>query len=411
MAIKQTSNNEATHRTFTKEPTGTNINTMDLHAPDTERLRKLRDYGQSYWLDNLTREILQSGELKARIHEENLRGVTSNPKTFSDSVRSGNLYSDDIESLVNEGNTSEAIYESLMVSDVQRACDEFEELYRRSEKVDGYVSIEVDPRLAKGADASLQAARNLWERVDRPNAMIKIPATRACLPTIEQALYEGINVNITLIFSVLRYREVAACYLRALRRREKEGLDVKGISSVASFFLSRIDGKVDEQLGAAAVSPGERELASSLKGKVALAQARSAFINYRETYSAIGWEESLKQSGALPQRLLWASTSVKNAAYPETYYVDSLIGEGTVNTMPEGTAQAFAKKGTLHRDAITKVGEAPEQVFEKLAQLGIEIESVAQELEDEGIEKFVDAFEEGMRSVTRQAKQARGAAV
>ncbi|MDQ8200650.1 transaldolase [Pelagicoccus enzymogenes] len=384
---------------------------MSNKTMDTERIRRLSDYGQSFWLDNLTREMLHDGELKARIKEEGLRGVTSNPKTFSDSVRSGKLYNEDIESLVNQGETNEAIYEALMVSDVQKACDAFRDLYESSAKIDGYVSIEVDPRLAHDPDGTLEAARNLWESVDRPNAMIKIPGTASCLPVIEQALYEGINVNVTLLFSVSRYREVAACYLRALRRRVRDGRDVKGLASVASFFLSRIDSKLESYLDDAAKSPDKRELTQSLRGTVAIAQARAAFESYSESYSNTAWKESLQKDGALPQRLLWASTSVKNKAYPETYYVDSLVGEGTVNTMPESTVRAFAEAGNLEKNAIDKAGEEPSKVFDSLEKLGIDLEVVSQELEDEGVQKFVDAFETGLRSVVRQAKQLRGAAV
>lgn len=384
---------------------------MNQGALDTNRLNGLLENGQSYWLDNLTRDMLHSGELRARIDEEGLRGITSNPKTFSDSVRAGTLYGDEIEQLVECGESVESVYETLMVTDVQQACDAFEALYKETDAGDGYVSIEVDPRLSRDAEATLQAARRLWEKVGRPNAMVKIPATEACLPSIEEALYEGINVNITLIFSVERYREVAACYLRALRRREQEGLELKGIASVASFFLSRIDVKVDAYVDAAAVSPSEKDRAASLKGKAAIAQARSAYESYRSTYEKPGWWDSLRSKGAAPQRLLWASTSVKSDQYPDTYYVDSLIADGTVNTMPESTVEAFSKQGTVERNAIEKAGEEPETVFQELAGLGIDMQSVSADLEEEGIQKFIDPFEEGMRSVSRQVKQARGEAV
>ncbi|MDQ8181087.1 transaldolase [Pelagicoccus sp. SDUM812005] len=384
---------------------------MNSEGIDTVRLWKLAECGQSYWLDNLTREMLHNGELSARIQGEGLRGITSNPKTFSDSVRSGTLYNEEIESLVAKGESSESIYEALMVSDVQRACDEFENLYRDTEGRDGYVSIEVDPRLAREAEATLVAARGLWKKVNRPNAMIKIPATVDCLPTIEEALVEGINVNITLIFSVSRYREVAACYLRALRRREKEGREVDRLASVASFFLSRVDAKVDGLLEAAAVSPSELELAEALRGKAAIALARTAYSDFKDLREGNAWKDALESKGARPQRLLWASTSVKDDRYPESYYVDALVGKETVNTMPESTAEAFAKLGTVEKDAIERRDEEPEGVFEKLCSLGIDLEAVAQDLEEEGIQKFVDAFEEGLLSVTRQAKQVRGDAV
>ncbi|MDQ8186213.1 transaldolase [Pelagicoccus sp. SDUM812002] len=384
---------------------------INQQAVNTEKLLRLHECGQSVWLDNLTREMLHNGELKARIEDGGLRGITSNPKTFSDSVLSGTLYDEDIERLVHEGEDDESIYESLMIDDVQQACDAFEALYRDSEGSDGYVSIEVDPRLAQDEQGTLQEARKLWKKVNRPNAMVKIPATEACLPAIEEALYEGINVNITLIFSVARYRDVAACYLRAVRRRDKEGLELHALASVASFFLSRIDSKVDGYLDAASVSPGEKELAASLKGKAAIAQARAAYADYCSTCESLRWQESLQKKGALPQRLLWASTSVKDEMYPDTLYVDSLVGEGTVNTMPEGTMEAFSDRGTVSKNAIESAGEDPEELAEKLANLGIDMEAVAVELEKEGIDKFIEPFEEGLRSISRQTKQARGDAV
>lgn len=379
-----------------------------MEIATTERLQGLIEKGQSYWLDNLTREMLHNGELKQRVESEGLRGVTSNPKTFSDSVQSGGLYDSDIERLASEGVDDESIYETLMVDDVRDACDVFKELHEKADGQDGYVSIEVDPRLAHDSDGTLQAARDLWKKVRRENAMIKIPATSECLPAIEEALYEGINVNITLIFSRSRYREVAACYLRALRRREREGKDVNRIASVASFFLSRIDAKVDEALE----KPGmDQELVSGIKGRIAIAQAKLAYRDFQETFTGTVWREGLHKKGALSQRLLWASTSVKSKEYPDTYYVDSLIGKETVTTLPEKTALAFSERGSLEENSVLRNSDEYNEICRKLDVLGISTEQVFQELEAEGIKKFIEPFEVGLKSISRLAKQTRGAAV
>lgn len=380
---------------------------MSTQIQESERLYELRKNGQSYWLDNLTRSMIQSGELERRVSEEGLLGVTSNPKTFADSVQSGDEYDEEIARLAMDGKSDLEIYEQLMIKDVAQGCDVLRPVYDQTDGKDGFVSIEVDPRFAHSTEATLEAARDLWKRVDRPNVMIKIPGTIEGLDAIEEALFEGINVNITLLFSNERYRQVAARYLRALRRRKEEGLSTDGISSVASFFLSRIDVLIDQLLDHRIFPDGNNsEDVSKIKGKAAIAQARLAYASFKEAFSGEQWL-AFVEAGSTVQRPLWASTSVKTEGVPDTLYVDSLIADETVNTMPEKTITAFADHGEVKRNAINDVGDDPVEVGRKLESLGIDFGYVAQRLEDEGIQKFIEPFEAGLKAVGELAKESR----
>lgn len=358
-------------------------------------LLELHEHGQSYWLDNLTRQMLDDGTLAKRVSEEGLRGVTSNPKTFADSLTGGTDYDDEIRRLAVDGVDEEGIHRTLMVADVARACDVLRPVFEESGSADGFVSIEVDPRLARAAGPSLEAARVLWKEVGRPNCMIKIPGTIEGLHAIEAALAEGIRVNITLLFSPERYAKVQSAYLAAQQTREARGEALDGIDSVASFFLSRIDVLVDGML-----EKHDEEKAASLRGEAALALARKVYAEFRESLKNPEWT-ALKEKGARPQRPLWASTGQKNSDYSETMYVDALVARDTVSTMPEKTVDAFREGGKAEEDAILQKPREPEEVLEALSGLGIEIGDVASQLEEEGIRKFVDPHMEALDAIER----------
>ena len=357
-----------------------------------EIFNDLLRHGQSYWLDSLGREMIRTGELELRVREQGLRGVTSNPAIFHKAISAGSDYDEQIEALTEAGASVEEIYESLVVTDIREACDILRPVYDESEGVDGYVSLEVSPHLVHDTEGSLTEARHLWTVVDRPNLMIKIPGTPAGVPAIEELLYEGVNVNVTLLFAVEAYEEVARAYLRALLRRAAEGKPLHSVASVASFFLSRIDVLVDGLLShrvrASAASPA----AQDLYGRAAVASAKLAYRSYLHLTAQPEWQ-SLVGAGARPQRLLWASTSTKNPLYDPVRYVEPLIGRDTVNTMPEVTIEAFASVGRVLPDAVEReVGES-ESVFTDLAALGIDMSAVNEQLLAEGAQKFVDPFD------------------
>jgi transketolase len=352
-------------------------------------LLKLAEHGQSYWLDNLARQALRDGELARRVHHEGLRGVTSNPKTFCDSVlRHESLYRDELASLAEHGLSTEQIYQALAVSDVKEACDVLRSVYDSTEGRDGFVSLELSPRLAHDTDASLSEARRLAEQVARPNLMIKVPGTRAGIPAAEQLLYEGINVNVTLLFSVERYAEFAQAYLRSLERRKDDGRSVHTVRSVASFFLSRIDLLTDQLLSHRTHGEKGGADAKALVGKVAVANAKLAYRYFLEQQEQPRWARLAKE-GAQPQRLLWASTGTKNPKYSDVMYVEPLIGPHTVSTMPEETIAAFADHGRVEATLEEGVAEAKD-VMAALEQLRIDFSCVAGQLENEGVQKFIE---------------------
>ena len=357
---------------------------MKRDAPTANHnpLVRLGELGQSVWYDYITRDLLVSGELERLIREDGLRGMTSNPTIFEKAVAGSSLYDDDIRRLSEQGNTAADIFESIAVSDVQSACDAFASLYRESGRRDGFVSIEVSPRLAQDAEGTLHEARRLWKAVARPNAMIKIPGTRAGLSAISRAIASGINVNVTLLFSVDRYAEVIEAFLQGLEARLEQHLPIDAIASVASFFVSRVDGKIDPLL--------DRLEQTSLRGKIAVANAALAYRLFRQSQCTARWD-SLAAAGARPQRPLWASTSTKDPRYPDVYYVEALIAPDTVNTVPPETLTAYRDHGQPAVRIDDAMAAAPDQLA-RLRDAGIDLPSITRELEEDGVAKFAASY-------------------
>ncbi len=358
-------------------------------------LQQLNKYGQSYWLDNLTRDMIRNGELKARIASQNLRGVTSNPAIFHKAITGSATNDEQIDQLASAGASTEDIYEALVVKDVQDACDVLRPVYDTSDATDGFVSLEVSPLLAYDTAATMEETRRLWRSVDRPNLCIKIPGTPACVPAIEEMIYEGVNINVTLLFSVADYDAVAKAYMAGLERRAAEGKPLGQVASVASFFLSRVDVLVD-QLLAHRIRPegsvGYDARPAELLGKTAIASAKLAYQHFKTLVSSARWT-ALAGQGAQVQRLLWASTSTKNPAFSDVYYVEPLIGPHTVNTMPDETSDAFADHGTLAENTIEDGVEAARQDLDTLAAVGIDLEKATWQLQHEGVQKFIDPYQ------------------
>lgn len=374
------------------------------------RLTELIDYGQSYWLDNLTRGKIQSGELKERVEEHGLRGITSNPSIFQKAITQSSDYDEQISNLTKDGKSADEIYEAVVVKDVKDACDELRPLYDETDGADGFVSLEVSPYLAHDAEGTAHEARRLFKQVDRPNCFIKIPGTPAGTIAIEEMLYEGININVTLLFSIQSYEDVAFAYIRAMERRAAEGLPVDNVASVASFFLSRIDVLIDQLLDHRAKKSSDQEmveLAKDIKGEVAIANAKLAYQSFKAIFGTARWK-LLEEKGARVQRPLWASTSTKNPEYSDTRYVDSLIGKHTVNTLPDETIDAFADHGTLKADTVEEDIEGAEETLWKLYQADINLDYVTQRLTDEGIQKFIDPFDNLMQTIEEKRKEMLG---
>ena len=363
-------------------------------------LLRLIEVGQSYWIDNLTRRMITSGELQKRITREGLRGMTSNPAIFNKAISKSSDYDEQIKELTRKGSNTQQIFERLAITDVQEACDQFRPVYDSSGGIDGYVSLEVSPYLARHTQATMAEARRLFKSVNRPNCFIKIPGTAEGLPAIEEMLVEGINVNITLLFSIKRYEAVAETYIRAIQRREKAGENPAGVASVASFFVSRMDVLVD-QLLMHRIPPGEKpELtrAGKLLGKTAVANARMAYQSFKKIFGTSTWQK-LADKGARVQRPLWASTSTKNPDYPDIMYVEPLVGVNTVNTMPEDTIAAFADHGKIVKDAVEQDIRQAQSILGEMEKLGINVDYVTQVLEDEGIQKFIEPFDQLLNSL------------
>ena len=369
-------------------------------------IEELKKNGQSIWYDNIERKVLEDGTLAGMVEREEIRGITSNPSIFNNAISNSSDYDQEIESLTIEGLSREDVYEQLAVRDIQRAADMFLPLYQETNGGDGYVSLEVSPFLAHETEKTIQDAKKLWKMVNRPNLMVKIPATLEGLPAITEAIAAGINVNVTLIFSIIRYQAVMDAYLAGLEKRVQEGKEIGGMASVASFFISRIDAKVDNQLTdlIPKASEAEQKIINNLFGKAALASGKLAFDVYEEIF---GEEASrfatLVQSGANKQRVLWASTSTKNPQYPDTMYVDELIGPDTVNTVPPKTLVAFFDHGAVERSIDRQVDEA-RLAFEDLAKVGIDMEQVAEDLEIEGVKSFAVAFTSLLDSIQVRMK-------
>jgi transaldolase len=372
------------------------------------KLRKLAEYGQSFWLDDLSRDLVRSGELARRISEQDLRGITSNPAIFAAAIGGSNAYDAQLAELATAGRSTAQIYEALTTTDISEACDVLRPVYASSDGVDGYVSLEVSPLLARDTAASVAEARHLAALVDRPNLMIKIPGTVEGIPAAEELLAAGINVNITLLFGVDRYQAVAEAWLRALERRHAAGQSLGKVASVASFFVSRIDTLVDQliqhRVRPDGTSPGTPNPAG-LQGHIAVANAKLAYASYRRMVAGERWQK-LAEAGARPQRLLWASTGTKNPAYSDTLYVDTLIGPDTVNTMPATTAAAFADHGKPARTLVRGVPEARRQLRE-LKAAGIDRRPVAGQLENDGIQKFIEPYQKLLAGIEAKRSAAR----
>jgi transaldolase len=354
----------------------------------------LLETGQSYWLDNLTRGKITTGELKKRVEEQGLRGITSNPSIFNKAISAGQDYDGQISALVKEGKNPEQIYDALTIKDVQDACDILNPVYEQSYGADGFVSLEVPPYLARDTEGTMKEARRLYGAVGKQNCLIKIPGTKEGIPAIEQMLYEGININITLLFSVDRYVEVAQAYIRAIERSAREGKPIDRVISVASVFISRIDVLTDQLLDQYIIPAGENKNTDQinlLSGRAGIATARLCYQRFKEIFSDDNWKK-LEEKSAHVQRPLWASTSNKDLQYDDLRYVESLIGNNTVNTLPDETVAAFADHGSIKKDAIEQELEQANELFGELKHLGIDISFITQQLENEGVQKFTESY-------------------
>ncbi|NND75720.1 MAG: transaldolase [Ilumatobacter sp.] len=368
----------------------------------SDRLSNLYDeHGQSPWLDNLKRSYITSGKL-VELRERGVRGLTSNPSIFQKAIQGSADYDEQFNEIAQDEGPTLDDYWSLVIQDIHSACDVFSKVYDHSNGVDGFVSVEVAPDLAHDGPGTEAAARELHERINRRNLLVKIPGTQEGLAAIEQMIAEGRSINITLIFSLPRYADVIEAYLRGLERfAEDPDADLSRVASVASFFISRVDTEVDTRLEAIGT-----DQAMALRGKAAVAQGKLAYQLFKEKFSGERWE-ALAARGARVQRPLWASTSTKNDAYPDTLYVDELIGPHTVNTLPDATMEAFADHGTLARRVDADVDEA-ERVWKDLAEVGVDMDDVADQLEREGVASFSSAFDELIEALEQKAASLRG---
>lgn len=360
----------------------------------------LREAGVSVWLDDLSRERLRSGNLQDMIDTTGIVGVTTNPSIFQAALADGDAYTEQLTQLAGEGKTVDEVVFALTTDDVREACDLFAPIYQATDGVDGRVSIEVDPRLAQDADQTAVVAKQLSETVDRPQVYIKIPATEAGLPAITATLAEGISVNVTLIFSLERYRAVMNAFVEGIEQALTAGKDISTIHSVASFFVSRVDSEIDGRLDAIGTDE-----AKALRGKAGLANARLAYQAYEEVFSTQRWQR-LEDEGGRRQRPLWASTGVKDPAYPDTLYVTELVADNTVNTMPEKTLDATIDHGEVTGDAVTDTYEESQQVLDALDDLGISYTEVTAQLEQEGVDKFEKAWAELLGGVEAELAKA-----
>ena len=375
----------------------------------TNPLTLIKNFGQSVWYDNISRTLVHGGELQRLIDEDGVVGQTSNPNFFKEAIVGHSDYDDQMRELAQQGKSGDDVYEALTTTDVRDACDLFAPVYRQTKGVDGYVSIEVSPTLAHDMQGTLDAARRLWKTVDRPNLMIKIPAAPEGIPAIKQALIEGINVNVTLVFSIASYREVMNAYIEALEERVKKDQPVNGMASVGSFFVSRVDVAVDKMLDEkiAQASGAEKEKLQGLLGKAAIANAKDAYWTFRKTFSGPRWEP-LAAKGAHVQRPLWASTGAKNPNYRDILYAEELIGPDTVDTMGPPTIEAFRDHGQV-RNAVEEDYDGAKRVLKELDEVGIDMAKVTQDLQDAGIKQFADSYEavlKDVRSKTAQVAQA-----
>ncbi len=375
----------------------------------TNHILEIAQYGQSIWMDNLTRDLVESGELKQMIDNRGIRGITSNPAIFEKAIAGNKIYDADIEKGIKQGLPTYKIYESLVFDDIRHACDIFRPIYEQSNGLDGYISIEVPPTIAHDTEATINEARRYYQEIGRENVMIKIPGTTSGLPAVEEVIADGINVNVTLLFSVESYVNTAWAYIRGLEKRAAQGKDISKIASVASFFLSRIDSNIDKRIDdklSAGVTAIEQEVKlKAIKGKIAIANAKIAYQKYKEIIHSDRWQ-ALAAKGAKVQRLLWASTSTKDPSYSDVMYVDELIGPDTVNTLPPNTIEACADHCHVDNRVESKVQEAY-NLMESLKDpdINIDINQVMDELLVDGIEKFVQPFQSLMNSLETKVKQ------
>lgn len=377
-----------------------NVNAVQGGNP----LQGLLAYGQSPWLDFIRRNILLNGDLKKMIANDGLRGMTSNPAIFEKAITAGDDYNDIIKAPDAQSSTAMALYEKIAIRDVQDATDIFKSVYTETKGRDGYVSLEVSPNLAFDTQGTIDEARRLWKAVNRPNVMIKIPATPQGLPAIRQVLEDGINVNITLLFAQSAYEQVAEAFLAALEARAAKGQDISQIASVASFFVSRIDSLVDSKVDAMLKTesdPKKKALLDSLLGKVAIANARRTYRKYLELFGGDRWK-ALAAKGAQTQRLLWASTSTKNPKYRDVLYVEELIGADTVDTIPPATFDAFRDHGKL-RNSLTENVAGADQTMSDLEAAGISMKEVTEKLLADAVKLFQDPFKQLLGAITTHA--------
>jgi transaldolase len=371
----------------------------------TNPLLQLKEYGQSVWYDNIDRAQLVSGQFKRLLDEDGVVGVTANPTIFEKSISGGHAYDEQLAQLIKVGKSTNELYEALVMQDIRTVADLLRPIYDSTSGQDGYVSLEVSPDLAHDTEGTLGEVRRFWKTVDRPNLMIKIPATPEGIPAIRQALSEGININITLIFALQSYRRVAEAYLSALEERNAEGKDVSHIASVASFFVSRVDTLVDKLLedkAKATSDVAEQQKLRALEGKAAIANARLVYQEFQRIFSSPRFE-SLKHSGAHVQRPLWASTSTKNPAYRDVLYAEELIGPYTVDTMPLETIENFRDHGRVRLSIEENIPQA-HAALDALEKVGISYDQVTQQLQDEGVQKFADSFHQLFEGLEAKAK-------
>ncbi len=375
-------------------------------AKATNPLKDLLKFGQSVWLDYIRRDLITSGELKRLIEEDGLRGMTSNPAIFEKAIAGSTDYADILASLRNRPDLdAKARYEIIAIRDIQDAADLLRPVYQESKRRDGYVSLEVSPYLARDTQGTIEEARRLWKAVDRPNVMIKVPGTAEGVPAFEQLISEGININVTLLFSQEVYQRVAEAYIRGLQKFSADSSEVSRMASVASFFISRIDNSVDAEISArlkSAKNPQEEQKLKRLLGKVAIANGKLAYQRYLNIFSGAQWDQ-LRAKGAQTQRVLWASTSTKNPAYPDILYVQEMIGPDTVNTMPPATFDAFRDHGQP-RETLTEGIDEAKQVMQDLADVGISIDNITDKLTDDGVRLFEEAFDKLLAAVEKSTQ-------
>jgi transaldolase/glucose-6-phosphate isomerase len=375
-------------------------------AKATNPLKDLLKFGQSVWLDYIRRDLITSGELKRLIEEDGLRGMTSNPAIFEKAIAGSTEYADILASLRDRSDLdAKARYEIVAIRDIQDAADLLRPVYDESKRRDGYISLEVSPYLARDTQGTLEEARRLWKAVDRPNIMIKVPGTTEGIPAFQQLISEGINVNVTLLFSQEVYQQVAEAYIRGLEKFAATNTDVGRIASVASFFISRIDNAVDAELSArlkSAKNAQDEQKLKGLQGKVAIANGKLAYQRYLNIFSGPQWDK-LRSKGGQTQRVLWASTGTKNPAYPDILYVQEMIGPDTVNTIPPATFDAFRDHGQP-RETLTEGVDEAKRVMQDLASVGISIDEITDKLTDDGVRLFEEAFDKLLAAVEKSTQ-------